>query len=261
MVFSDFHFYSEVLGIQTAAYVLLPQPEVMAQSASPLPVLYLLHGLSDDHTMWLRQTRVEQYAQRYRLAVVMPAVNRSFYMDMAHGAKYETFITRELPSVIERYFPVSRKRTGRFIAGLSMGGYGALRLSLRHPGRYAAAASISGCLEMERGYETFRRQNPAIVEELDNIYGSERELLRGPGSLFGLADRFLKEPQRTPRMYIACGTEDFLFEANEHFFARFGKELPIEYHTEPGSHTWDFWDRHIERILAWLPLEKAEGIW
>lgn len=101
MVFSDFHFYSEVLGIQTAAYILLPQPQVAAQSGSPIPVLYLLHGLSDDHTMWLRQTRVEQYAQRYRLAVVMPAANRSFYMDMAHGAKYETFVSRELPSVIE----------------------------------------------------------------------------------------------------------------------------------------------------------------
>ena len=97
MVFSDFHFYSEVLGIQTAAYILLPQPQVAAQSGSPIPVLYLLHGLSDDHTMWLRQTRVEQYAQRYRLAVVMPAANRSFYMDMAHGAKYETFVSRELP--------------------------------------------------------------------------------------------------------------------------------------------------------------------
>lgn len=79
---------------------------------------------------------------------------------------------------------------------------------------------------MERGYETFRRQNPSVLEELDNVYGGERELLRGPGSLFGLADRFLKEPQRAPRMYMACGTEDFLFDANEHFFARFGKELP-----------------------------------
>lgn len=98
------------------------------------------------------------------------------------------------------------------------------------------------------------------MEELDNVYGGERELLRGPGSLFGLADRFLKEPQRAPRMYMACGTEDFLFDANEHFFARFGKELPIEYHTEPGNHTWDFWDRYIERILAWLPLDQAEGV-
>ena len=261
MIFSDFHFYSEVLGIQTAAYVLLPEPQVMAQSASPVPVLYLLHGLSDDHTMWLRQTRVEQYARRYRLAVVMPAVNRSFYMDMAHGAKYETFIARELPSVIERYFPVSRKRVGRFIAGLSMGGYGALRLALHHPGRYAAGGSLSGCLEMEKGNETFRRRNPAMVEELDDVYGSERELLRGPGSLFGLADRFLGDPSRAPRMYVACGTEDFLFEANEHFFARFGKELPIEYHSGPGDHTWDFWDRHLERVLAWLGPEKAEGVW
>ncbi|MCI6040019.1 MAG: hypothetical protein MR742_05810 [Clostridiales bacterium] len=132
---------------------------------------------------------------------------------------------------------------------------------MHHPGRYAAAASISGCVEMEKGYETFRSRNPAIVEELDSIYGSERDLWRGPGSLFGLADRFLREPERAPRMYVACGTEDFLFEANEHFFSRFGKELPIEYHTEPGDHTWDFWDRHIERILAWLPLEKAEGVW
>ena len=222
MVFSDFHFFSDVLNIQTAAYILLPEPKTMAQSASPLPVLYLLHGLS---------------------------------------AKYETFIVRELPSVVERYFPVCRKRSGRFIAGLSMGGYGSLRLALRYPGRYAAAASLSGCLEMEKGYETFRRQNPAIVEELDSIYGSERELLRGPGSLFGLADRFLREPQRAPRMYMACGTEDFLFDANEHFYARFGRELPIEYHTGPGSHDWDFWDRYLERVLAWLPLERAEGVW
>ena len=240
MVFSDFHFYSEVLGIQTAAYILLPQPQVAAQSGSPIPVLYLLHGLSDDHTMWLRQTRVEQYAQRYRLAVVMPAANRSFYMDMAHGAKYETFVSRELPSVIERYFPVCRKRSGRFIAGLSMGGYGALRLE---------------------GYETFASRGPFMLRELDDVYGSEHDLLRGPGSLFGLADRFLKEPDRAPRMYMACGTEDHLFEANEHFFARFGKELPIEYHTEPGDHNWAFWDRYLERVLAWLPLEKAEGVW
>lgn len=261
MLFSDFHFFSDVLNIHTAAYILLPEPKVVAQSASPVPVLYLLHGLSDDHTMWLRQTRVELFARRYRLAVVMPAANRSFYMDMAHGAKYETFIARELPSVMERYFPVCRKRSGRFIAGLSMGGYGALRLALRYPGRYAAAASLSGCVEMEKGYETFASRGPFMLRELDDVYGSEHDLLRGPGSLFGLADRFLKEPDRAPRMYMACGTEDHLFEANEHFFARFGKELPIEYHTEPGDHNWAFWDRYLERVLAWLPLEKAEGVW
>lgn len=261
MVFSDFHFYSEVLGIQTAAYVLLPPPEVMAQSAAPVPVLYLLHGLSDDHTMWLRQTRLEQYARLYRAAVVMPAANRSFYMDMAQGAKYETFISTELPAVIERYFPVSRRREGRFAAGLSMGGYGALKLGLSHPSRYAAVASISGCLEMERGYETFRERDAAMVRELDAVYGGEHALQQGPGSLFALAKRMTRRPGRAPRMYLACGTEDFLFEANQHFVACFGDALSIEYHTEPGDHTWDFWDRHIERILAWLPLQRAEGVW
>ena len=83
--------------------------------------------------------------------------------------------------MIERYFPgLPQAQRAYFIAGLSMGGYGALRLALRYPGRYAAAASISGCVEMERGYETFRRQNPSVSEELDNVYGGERELLRGP---------------------------------------------------------------------------------
>ena len=257
MVFSDFHFYSEVLGIQTAAYILLPQPQVAAQSSSPIPVLYLLHGLSDDHTMWLRQTRVEQYAQRYRLAVVMPAANRSFYMDMAHGAKYETFVSRELPSVIERYFPVCRKRSGRFIAGLSMGGYGALRLALRYPGRYAAAASISGCVEMERGYETFRRQNPSVLEELDNVYGGERELLRGPGSLFGLADRFLKEPQRAPRMYMACGTEDFLFGLHKKFVPALEKNgWDVTHEETPGfGHEWAYWDA---QLAAFLPFALGD---
>lgn len=261
MTFSDFHFYSEVLGIQTAAYVLLPEPKVMAQSNKPLPVLYLLHGLSDDHTMWLRQTRVEQYARLYRICVVMPAANRSFYMDMAHGAKYDTFIAEELPSVIERYFPVSRKREGRFAAGLSMGGYGAMKLGLTRPNRYAAVASMSGALEMESSYDPSRNRDPSLMSELDSIYGSEAQLKRGSGNLSRLAQRLSKSPERSPQMYIACGTEDFLFDANERFVERFGNSLPIEYHTEPGAHTWDFWDRHIKNVLEWLPLEKAEDVW
>lgn len=260
MIFSDFHFYSATLGIQTAAYVLLPDPGVMAQSAAPAPALYLLHGLSDDHTMWMRQTRLEQYARLYRVAVIMPAVNRSFYMDMAHGARYEAFVSKELPEVMERYFPISRRRAGRFAAGLSMGGYGAMKLGLLHPNRYAAVASFSGCLEMEKSYE-FMASTPDHLRELDAVYGSERELLRGNGSLFRLAERLAKTPGRAPAMYVSCGTEDSLFPGNEAFVKRFGDALHIEYHTEPGAHTWDFWDRHIERVLHWLPLEKAEDVW
>ena len=255
MALIQFEAFSDVLGKAFTAHIALPET-----ARGPFPVLWLLHGAGDNGSGWLRHTAIERLATRRDLALVAPTAGMSMYEDMAHGQRYFTHIADELPGLMRSFFPLSSRREDTFICGASMGGYGALRLALRYPGRYAAAASISGCVEMERGYETFRRQNPSVLEELDNVYGGERELLRGPGSLFGLADRFLKEPQRAPRMYMACGTEDFLFDANEHFFARFGKELPIEYHTEPGNHTWDFWDRYIERILAWLPLDQAEGV-
>ena len=258
MIFTDFHFFSEVLGIQTAASVLLPDEKVMKQSKEPLPVLYLLHGLSDDHTMWMRQTMVEQFARQYRLCIVMPAANRSFYMDMAHGAKYDTFIAEELPRVIETYFPVGRKREHRFAAGLSMGGYGAMKLGLTRPGRYAAVASLSGALDMLGNYERRKKINPDYLTEMDDIYGSEKQLKNGKGNLNRLADKLAKTPEKAPKMYVACGTEDFLFAANEGFHARYGKVFDMEYHTEPGIHNWPFWNRHIERVLAWLPLEKAK---
>lgn len=254
MVFSDFHFYSEVLGIQTAAYVLLPDEETLMRSRTAVPVLYLLHGLSDDHTMWLRQTRVESYAAKRRLAVVMPAANRSFYMDMVHGAQYDTFIAEELPRVIERYFPVGHKRSQRFAAGLSMGGYGAIKLGLSRPNRYAAIASLSGALGIENVYD--EGKSASFLHEMDGIYGGREQLLTGPGSLSRLAQRMSRTPERAPKIYIACGTEDFLLEQNERFVQHFGQALPIEYHTEPGAHTWEFWDRNIGRAINWLPLEE-----
>ena len=257
MVFSDFHFYSETLGIQTAVYVLMPEMDVMADQKKPLPVLYLLHGLSDDHTMWLRQTCVEQFARNYRLCIVMPAVNRSFYMDMEHGAKYDTFVAEELPRVIERFFPVSKKREDRFVAGLSMGGYGAMKLGLSRPNRYAAVASFSGALGMDRVFQRRNELSAGYMREMENIYGTEEALLKGTGNLYKLGEKLAKTPEKCPRIYISCGTEDYLFAANNRFVETFGDRLPIEYHTEPGSHTWDFWNRHICRVLEWLNVEKA----
>ena len=101
MACTEFHYYSRVLDIDVTVSVILPEVKTMLeQDGKPLPTLYLLHGLSDDHTHWIRQTRLEFYARRYRLAIVMPCVNRSFYTDMKHGAKYFTFVSEELPKVM-----------------------------------------------------------------------------------------------------------------------------------------------------------------
>ena len=260
MIWNDFHFYSESLGIQTAAYVLLPEYEQLAaRQGEPLPALYLLHGLSDDHTAWLRNTRIAQYARKYRVAVVMPAVNRSFYTDMAHGAKYWTFVSDELPRVMEACFPLSGKREERFAAGLSMGGYGAMKLGLLKPDRYGAVAALSAPLWLHTALDG-HMDDPNFVRELGDIFGSREALLAGEGNLALAAERL--NHKEAPRLYAGCGTADFLYEANEAFIAAYGEKLGITYVRESGAdHTWDYWDKAIQDVLAWLPLEPLTNVW
>lgn len=252
MIWNDFHFYSETLGIQTAAYVLLPDPQRMEERAGqPLPTLYLLHGLSDDHTAWMRNSRVINYAEKLDLAIVMPAVNRSFYTDMVHGARYWTFISDELPRIMEACFPLRQDREGRFAAGLSMGGYGAMKLGLLRPERYAAVAALSAPLWMHEAMSF--SPDKEWLREMADIFGSEEQLRNGEGNLALAAEKLA--PESVPSMYVACGTEDFLFEANEMFISHYGSKLGIAYETVPGeSHTWSFWDQQIQKVLLWLPL-------
>ena len=133
MALLSWNFHSHTLGISASANVILPQAAV--EKGEKLPVLCLLHGLSDDHTNWQRRTSIERYADPLGLAVVMPAVNRSFYANMAHGPRYWDFICEELPQLCAIFFPLSDKRADTFVAGLSMGGYGAFKVALSHPNR------------------------------------------------------------------------------------------------------------------------------
>jgi S-formylglutathione hydrolase FrmB len=262
MIFNLFHYYSNALGIQTAVNVLLPDAALMERmGGKPVPTLYLLHGLSDDHNAWMRMTSLERYARKSYLAVVMPAVNRSFYTDMAYGAKYFTFVSRELPQVMEACFPLDKSREGRFVAGLSMGGYGALKLGLRLPERYQAVASFSGSLEIQEIYRRWGRKQPESLRELDAIFGGEKALRDGPENLRNLADTLQKTGIAPPKIYVSCGREDDLFPANESFVRDYGEALGIEYHRVEGNHTWDVWDKELERTLSWLPVERLEDIW
>src|SRR5688500_5792944 len=144
MAFFDCHFFSDTLAMTVSAHVLIPQESTRqiglesGPARASYPTLYLLHGLSDDHTIWMRRTSIERYAAAKNIAVVMPAVGRSFYQDMASGPKYWTFVSEELPVLMRQFFPLSTTREETFAAGLSMGGYGALRLGLARPDKFAA---------------------------------------------------------------------------------------------------------------------------
>src|SRR5258705_10079650 len=126
-------FFSDVLGLSTSMTVILPQRTQAqiglsgAAGAEPPPVLYLLHGLSDDDTIWLRRTSIERYVAPLGLAVIMPQLQRSFSLDEAHGNRYWTFLSDELPAIVESFFRVSHRREDTFVAGLSMGGYAAMK--------------------------------------------------------------------------------------------------------------------------------------
>ncbi len=244
MAFIQCQFFSETLQISASMNVILPQGK-----GRLFPTLYLLHGLSDDHTSWTRQTSIERYAIARGIAVVMPAVNRSFYTDMSHGAKYWTFVSEELPELARSFFPLSSRREDNFVAGLSMGGYGAMKWGLSYPDRFAAAASLSGALDVSRlAAEGFGGDIHHAFNDPTTVSGSSSDL-------FALA-RQVTGRQPIPKLFQCCGTEDFLYGDNIRFREHCRKlELPLTYEEEPGDHEWGYWDRKIERVIEWLPIQ------
>lgn len=251
------HFFSQVLGLMSTMSVILPDPRPIQADVPPrtrqvgYPTLYLLHGLSDDHTVWQRRTAIERYVEGLNLAVVMPAVQRSFYTNMVTGQRYWTFISEEVPTFARHFFPLSEDRNENYVAGLSMGGYGAFKLALAYPERYAAAASLSGALDVVR---LAQAEQTAGQSELKHIFGKANALAGSPNDLFSLTAQIVEQGRPRPSLYQWCGTEDFLYADNVRF-REHTESLGVEvaYEEGPGGHEWSCWDAQIQRILAWLP--------
>jgi putative tributyrin esterase len=247
-------FYSDALELSTSMTVLLPQQTrtQIGLTGAPAgehgaPVLYLLHGLSDDHTIWQRRTSIERYAAPLGLAVVMPNVHRSFYADERHGGRYWTFLSAELPELVSQFFRVSTRREDTFVAGLSMGGYGAFKWALRQPGRFAAAASMSGAVDV---VDLARRSD--LTSLFARVHGGT---IAPDEDLFRLvADA---DPATLPALHLSCGTEDYLFADNERFVAAAEKAgVPLTVDFRPGGHEWQFWDDEIRTVLDWFTLSR-----
>lgn len=262
MAWFNSHFFSETLGLSVTAEVLVPQ-DAPGQIGMPgravgrvHPVLYLLHGLSDDHTAWVRRTSIERYAAERGLAVVMPAVGRSFYQDLVSGPRYWTYLSEELPQLIRQFFPISAEPAATFAAGLSMGGYGAMRLALAHPGRFAAAASLSGALDMRRLSRTAGRPGSRLAAaEALAMFGPELSPAGTPSDLWHLAEAAGASGQPLPALYVGCGTEDPLMEENRAFRDQLETcGVAHTYSESAGTHEWSYWDREIQHVLAWLPI-------
>lgn len=261
--------FSEALGLNVPFCAIVPQVSTMGQigmggSGSArvreggYPTLWLLHGLSDDQTIWIRRTSIERYVAPRGIAVVMPAVGRSFYADMHHGPRYWTYLSEELPAIARHLLPLSDRREDNFVAGLSMGGYGAFKLALARPDRYALGASLSGALDPAA---TFGGQRgPAWDHEMTGVFGDLATFAGSDNDLFHLADRLARHNGPRPQLYACCGTKDSLIEHNRSFRDHAaGLGLDLAYEEDAGhGHTWDYWDLTIQRVLQRLaPLRSA----
>lgn len=258
---------SSVLGLMCSMRVILPQGVLCGAKAKKVPTLYLLHGLSDNESVWTRRTSIERYADAFNLAVVMPTTHRSWYTDAKAGYKYYTHVAHEVPQIARALFPLSDKREDNFIAGLSMGGYGAFKIALRNPDAFSHAASLSGAVDVSPRMGDLLGKE--VVEEFERIFGPLSKVKGGENDVFHLlkvlADaepapaKGRKKAGRIPRLFQACGTEDFLYAMNlrlRDHIGSFGAKIDYTYTEGPGAHEWGYWDAQIQNVLKWLPLRK-----
>ncbi len=245
-------FHSQLVNTTLPYNVILP-PGYRASRTTRYPVLFLLHGWAGHYTDWVTRTNVADYAARYRLIVVMPEGNDSWYVDGATGVndKYESYILKELIPDVDKRYRTIQSRYGRAVAGLSMGGYGAIKYGLKYPDRFVFAASMSGAFGVTRYTENEMGGNN--WEPFLKTFGPLGSETRKANDVFEIA-RGLSPARVTslPYFYFDCGTEDAAqhFKPNRELSEIFlEKRIAHEYRELPGTHSWAYWDQQVQEVL------------
>lgn len=247
----DFH--SRCLNRGAQMDVVLP--DTPHKSPRPWKTLYLLHGMTDDYSVWQRRTSIERYAEEYGIAVVMPDTRLGWYTDTAAGERYFSFVSDELIRLTRRMFPsLSHRREDTFVAGLSMGGYGAIKCALKRPETFCKAASLSGALD---AYGMTQLDPPlGDMAYWEDIFGPIGEIRGSENDLFATAAAL---EENRPELYMWCGTEDFLYHMNTAMRDHLGVlGYGLHYCESEGDHQWKYWDRHIQGALEWMLGGKEE---
>jgi S-formylglutathione hydrolase FrmB len=242
-------FYAPSLGrVKKFTYIL---PTSYTKSKQ-YPILYLLHGYSDDYSGWNRRTKIAEYASAYALIVVMPDGENSWYVNAVGdpSARFEDYLTRDLPTHIQQHFSVDTTRQA--IAGLSMGGNGSLVLAMRHPTQYRFAGSLSGAISVPHYMDdTSRQARKYLGASLIRAYGEKPSQFRKDHDVFHLSKQLSKGS--SPYFYLVIGIQDqYLdFVPSHHDLIKTlrSRKISYEYHEMQGDHSWPFWDREIQPLL------------
>lgn len=263
MAILQVNFNSTTLHRKVPLQVILPV-DSKTNTGGPYKTLYLLHGLFDNYTGWISNTRIERWAMERNLAVVMPSAENSFYIEMPFGSScfgdFGEYVGKELVDVTRKMFDLSHKREDTFIAGLSMGGFGALRNGLKYNDTFGYIASLSAAIHIFEYPLDAPGRN--IIGE-DAAFGDLRIAVKTDKNPRVLASELKQKFDQDittplPKIYMACGTEDYLLKANQSFY-QFMKQnnFDVVYEEGAGGHDWMYWDANILKVLEWLPLKKS----
>lgn len=266
MAYLKIDFFSEVLNRAMQMGVILPEADITDErlqgyknipfsGQEKLPVLYLLHGLTDNYTTWLRNTSIERYASERGIAVILPEGYLGFYTDMYHGYSYYTYLTEELPAIVRKALPcISRRREDTFVAGNSMGAYGALMWSVRHPESIACAGLFSGSYHIN--IEVLNNKMGFPVRYWEDVFGEIKSFV-GSNNDPEIAVEQHRNDNNKPRIYMWTGNKDWLLYSSRRMSEKLLKNgYDVLYRETDGDHSWADWDAQIVEYLNWLPLER-----
>ena len=252
MALIQMNFLSQSLMRNVPVNVILPVdklsfPGMEKREEKPFKTLYLLHGIFDNYTSWISGTMIQRWAEEKNLAVVMPSGENMFYVDQeaAHNF-YGEFIGKELVDITRKTFPLSKKREDTYIAGLSMGGYGALRNGLKYSDTFGCIAALSSALIID-GISERTDDIPSYIESrsyAESVFGDLEKVVESDKNPKWLVKKLKERNKNIPKIYLTCGKQDFLLDANREL-RNFLNEQGIEvtYVEEDGAHEWDFWNQ------------------
>ncbi|MBW8349698.1 esterase family protein [Bacillus sp. IITD106] len=265
MALLQVNFMSKSLARTVPMNVILPVdkmtfPGMPVREDKPYKTLYLLHGVFGNYTDWVTGTNIQRWAEEKDLVVVMPSGDNMFYVDNPGVNNfYGEFIGKELVEITRKMFPLSHNREDTYIAGLSMGGYGAIRNGLKYHDTFGYAAGLSSALIID-GIENRTNDVSFFLESrayAEGCFGDLTKVADSDKNPKWLAKKLVEENGNIPKIYMACGDKDSLLGANQDF-RNYLEELGVDitYEEGPGAHDWDFWNRYIKKVIDWLPLEQ-----
>lgn len=266
----EVNFVSKKLFRTVTFNAIIPVDKVISkeggQTEGRLKTLYLLHGALGNHTDYISGTRIQRWAEDNNLAVIMPSGENQFYVDKPEqGEFYGGFVADELVEFTRKMFPLSHKKEDTFIAGLSMGGYGALVNGLKYHETFSHIGAFSPAVFLDKILsEDPSTAGSGMFKEgfYDNVFGGIETIKNSEKDYNYLINELIEQKKEIPKIYLPIGTEDFLLGSVRHFH-EFLKERPVDltYIEDTGGHDWDFWDTYLKRFLDWLPLdEKAASL-